>query len=435
MADPYVLLDDATDMLDQVYEMEPVVQEGRFGTTAQHIKKETPFTGGKIEKKLLNMIYSGARATADLEADAPDPVKIDVAPIQIDEDDLRRLSITITHSIQAGMEVDGSKHAVWNLATQLALQSLQAIGEKRNQMLNSDSNAQKALVVEKYDPNGAAYGTSAADSATGNASGTRAFLKIDSGSISAFHMGEIIDIHAADASNIRIIAKVLGVIHDTYMRGLAVGPGIVCQLATDSTYATGGDDNTFANVVDGDMIVNRGEAAGCGYAGAFNALMDITASPGAYFGETRATYTNQYLVPYGRDYSTGGTYGNGDGTKVNLDIDTHLGPFADLMGMLIPPARAYRNNGEFQMTSAMVCQAQPDLVNEIARLAGDGTQRFTKRLATDLDAATRAKLVAQSGWVGSVIFHPSMPDCSFPTDSYSSFRRFKWGHMPPKLLI
>jgi len=407
-----MLLAQATKLLDEVWDLQEIVQEGRFGSTAQHIKKVTPWKGGAMHKKLVNMMYSGAIATSSLEADAPNPTKIDLLDLEIQESHLRRLSFSISHSIQAQMETSDPDHAAYNLARELALQANETIGEKRNQMLNSDGSARKALVAARYDSDGTPWNGSHPDA-------LEAFIKIDGGSISNFHQGEIIDIHNGTTASIRVVAQVLDVIHDTYMLGLNVGPGIVVELATD--YLTSGTGtgvlNAFTDVADGDVIVNRtetlestpGAGDGCGYHAAFSSLMDITATPSAYFGITRSAIGRRFMVPYGHDYSTGGTYGANNGTMVNLDIDAHFGPFADVMGMLIPPARAYRKNKDFQLTDALVCQASPSLVNEIVRQAGQGTALFTRAVASDMDSATRAKLVAVAGWNGAVLINPNVP--------------------------
>lgn len=394
-----MLLAQATNLLDEVWDLQEVVQEGRFGSTAQHIKTVTPWKGGAMHRKLVNMQYSGAIATADLEADAPNPTKIDLLDVEIQESHLRRLSFSISHSIQAQMETSDPDHAAYNIARELALQANETIGEKRNQLLNSDANARKCLVAAKYTVNGATYSQA-----------TTAFLKIDAGSVSGFHQGEIIDIHSGSTATVRVVAQVTDVIHDTYMLGANVGPGITVKVSTDYP-STGGycDDANFDNVVDNDMIVNRAELAGCGYHAAFSSLMDLTTTPGTYFGVTRTTAGNRFLIPYGHDYSVGGTYGSNNGTMVTLDIDAHFGPFADVMGLLIPPARAYRKNKDFQLTDALVCQASPSLVNEIVRQAGQGSALFTRAVAADMDAASRAKLVAVAGWNGAVLMNPNTP--------------------------
>lgn len=400
MANAPIVLSDATSMLDEVYRMKAVRQQARFGATAQHISnKKVKWAGGAMHRKLVNQIYTGARVTSSLEATLPDSTKINTVDVTIEESHLRRLAATIGRSIPASLEMDGSEHAVFNIARELAVQSHQALGEKRNQLLNSNADCVKAIIDTMY----------ADDGDTWSASTTlTAFLKLKSGSVSKFHEGEILDIRTgSDNADLRCAVTVNDVIPDEYLFGRNVGPGIV---VTYLSAGTGGETNLDAVVAD-DELVAHGELA-YNYPVTFNSLADLTSSPGAYFDQTRTTVGNRYLIPMGRDWSSGGTYGNGDGTKVDFDIDTHFGVMANSFARLLPGAREYmkgQENDDFKLTDAMIAQATPELVNEMAKQAGDSSKRFTTRLASDLDAAVRKKLVAVAGWHGSVLFHPNLP--------------------------
>jgi hypothetical protein len=389
-ADPYVVLADATAMLDEVYDMDPLVQQNRFGTTAQHITRETIWKGGALHKKFLTQIYTGARMNSDLEADAPNATKIGTTDITIEEEHLRLIQLPLSYSLPAQSEVDGSDDAVWNLANELVAQAQQMLGEKRNQMLNSNSDCLKATVSAKYKNDGDTYPGSSA---------TTCLIKL-TGSPSMFHEGELVDIRAAsDNDNTRVTATVKDVIHDTHIFGRNVGPAIVLEYL--STGSGAGATTNFDSTTAGDEIVASGEK-GYGWTGAFDALCDLTSSPPAYFGVTRTTVGNRYLIPYGQDYTSG--------TAVDLDIDTHFGNMADALGYLMEKSRIWRqSNQKFKLTDALVCQAAPELANEIDRQIGEGTASFTRTIASSLDAARRADLVAVSGWTGSVLLSSSMP--------------------------
>ena len=401
----YTVLADATAMMDEVYEMEPIAQSNRFGDTAKHITRETQWKGGALHKKILSQIFTGATASATLESDAPDAYNINTTDIQLEESHLRKLAFTISHTIPAQMEVDGGKDAVWNLAKELVVQAQENIGEKRNQLINSNADCVKAEVAALYNLDGTTYSDTQ----------SFAFIKISDGSISNFHIGEILDIRAAsDNANIRSTVQVNAVCHSPYYQGSNIGPGIIVEsnivygnpLATGTGNGTTTQDQYLNNLADGDEIVTHGEGAD-GFPASFSTLCDLGASPSSYFGITRAgttaaTAKNHYLIPYGRDYTSGGA-------STVLDLDTHFGHMADTMGYVFGPSRAYRMNRGFQLTDAIICQAQPDLVNEMARQAGEGSQRFTRRIASDMDAASRQKLVAVAGWNGSVLFNPNLP--------------------------
>ena len=394
MADQWQVLDDATAMIDEIWKIKPVIQEARFGATAQHFTRRTQWKGGALHVKFVDQIYTGAKMDATLEADVPIARKISTADIQIEESHLRRISASISRTAQAQYEVDGSDHAVWDLSNELTLQLAESFGEKRNQALHSNANMRLALVAVRYDEDGTSYTGGQAD----------AFIKIDNGSISNFHPGMMLDICAAASDTIRIRVQVNDVCHDSEFKTLSIGPGIVVTENTDDGASV--TDAHLDNVVDNDVIRYAGEVNSDGYDMGIDALCNRS-SPGTYFGVTRTGKGNYYLIPYGRDYSS-----------ATLDLDTHFGNFADTMGMVFEPSKRYRRNSapalfrrnkNFRMTEAIVAIAQPALVNEVARQASEGQRRFTKEIASSMDTARRNELVAVHGWNGAVLMNPSMP--------------------------
>lgn len=425
-----MLLAQATAMMDEVYDLGIIPLDNRFGLTAQHITRETPFEGGKLHKKFKTMVYTGARANQDLEAAAPDAYRINLTDIAIDESDLRQITFTLKYGIMAGLELRG-EHSAINLAEELVLQSQENVGEKRNQMINQDANMVKALVSAKYDEDGTTYGSSAE---------TLAFLKIKNGSISAFHPGEIIDIRqGSDSTDVRVTVTVKDVIHSTYLFGNNVGPGIVVQYdAAAAVYAgAGNDEAVLTNVAADDEIVAHGEIDGDNYAGSFSSLVDLGASPAAYFGVTRTTVGNHYLVPYGIDYTSGGA-------AVTLNVDTHFGEMSNILGMVFSKSRQYRQNRGYKLTKAIIAQAQPDLVADVARGAGEGTAQFQRKIASDF-AGGEQPLVAVAGWNGSVLHSESVPEIALQSEPLapsnkirifepSAFEWIRLGGMKPQFI-
>ena len=389
-----VLLAQATDMIDEVYEMTPVAQEARFGATAKHITKETPWKGGAMHRKVINQQFSRTLASADLESDAPYAGRISTDDIEIQETNLRKVAFTVSKSIPAAKEVDGSKDAVWALANELVLQAQEAIGEKRNAMIHQDANAVKALVKQKYALAGSIY----------VAGQTTAFLSIDNGSISSFKKGEILNIRVASTAVIRLTVQVDDVHHDRYYNELDIGPGIVCSYLASETAGT---DTDFDLVVDNDEIVAHGEVDGVGFPMGFAQIFTrALATAGDYFSIVdRGAAGHQYLIPYGRAW--GG---------VDLDIDVHFGTMADTMGMVFGPGREYRRNRNFQMTEAIVGLCQPDLFNEVTRQAGNASARFTMAMSSSIEEAKRRKLVGLHGWTGAVLQHGTLPPIALQSE-------------------
>ena len=401
MADPYIVLSDATAMLDEVYDTDPIVQQARFGATAQHISRSDSWKGGAMHKKFINQIFSRTLANSDLESDAPDAGKISTMDIKIEEANLRKLHFSLRYSIPAGMEVDGSDHAVWQLAKELVLQAQESLGEKRNQLIHQNADCVKALVAAVYNEDGTTY----------TAGQTDAFIQIDNGSISAFHEGEILDIReASDNTDVQVTVTVNDVWHDPYYRDLNIGPGIVVTIDSDNNE---GDAN-LDNIADNDEIVAHGEAA-YGYPVGFETLC-LRTSPGAYFSVTdRAAVGYQFLIPYGRDWGT-----------VDLDVDTHFGIMADVMGMVFGPARASRRAKGFRLTDAIVAICQPDLLNEAARQVGNASLQFTKEAVRNNAAAKMTNLTAVMGWEGVCLHHPSLPPIVLQSDPLATKNKIRF---------
>ncbi len=396
MANPEHILSDATSMLDEVWEIDPIIQEARFGNTTQHFTRETFWKGGKLHKKFITKNYTGARATSTLEEDAPTARKIDTTDIPIDESDLRKIGFTIARTMAAQTELDGSDHAVWDLSAELALQCKEALEEKRNFMLHSDKDLVKALVAAVYNEDGSTYTSSETD----------AFIQIDNGSISSFHPGEVIDVRKVDdTAVVRVRLQVDDVCHDTIFRGYTIGPGIVVSTHAENTGVTG-SSGTAPGDLDLDLVADNDEITGSDEtAGGFTAAIDTLcnrSSPGTYFTKNRASVGNFYLIPYGRDYTVGGS-----ATTINLD--QHFGKMADTMAYLYGPAKAARRNSGFKLTTAIVAIAPPDLVHEIDRQASETSRRFTREIAGSMDAAKRREMIGIHGWTGSVLLHSNLP--------------------------
>jgi hypothetical protein len=382
--------------MDEAYNLNVVPQETRFGATTQHIPGEEFFKGGALHKKLLTGAYHGATMSSDLEGDAPDSYEMSLTDLTIEESDLREIAFTISHTTVAQTQSSDPEHSAYDVAKRLVMQAMSNVGERRNQALNQNANCQKALVAAKYNEDGSTYTNGQAD----------AFLKIDNGSISMFHPGEVLDIIAEDDADVRTSVIVNDVCHAADFLGVSgIGPGVVVTI--DTTYRAAADgthdeDTDLDNVVDNDLLVRHNEYTGDGFPASFSTLIDLDSSPSTYFSIDRSAKGNFYLVPYGRSYLSGGA-------NVNLNLEDHFGEMVDVMAMVLGPSRIWRGRNDFKLTNAIVAQAQPDLVNEIARQAGTDNARFTREMSSQMDAARKSHFVANAGWDGAVLHHPGFP--------------------------
>ena len=402
--DDNIAMTDMDEAMDKIYELDVIPQETRFGATTQHIPGDKVFSSQDITVEMLKFAYHGATMSSSLEGDAPDAFEIALQQMTIGRSDLRELAFTLEHTLVAQTLGKDREHSAYEPAKRLVMQAMANIGERRNQALNMDVNCVKALVAAKYDADGTTYTSYGSGAA-------QAFLQIDNGSISMFHPGEMIDIrNASDGTDPRIVCQVMDVCHTTDFMGVSdIGPGITIEYDSSGaggTYAgeaTVYNDTNFDNVADNDEIVRHGEGDAEGYSGSFGTLIDLSSSPADYFSLARTTIGNYYLVPYGKSYL------DANSANVNLNLEDHFGEMVDTMAMVIGPSRIWRGQNDFALTKALVAQAQPDLVNEIARQAGGDNARFTREIASKMSAARKAEFVANAGWDGAVLHHPGFP--------------------------
>jgi hypothetical protein len=384
MANVLSLLSDATGMCLEDFDLKPIGTENRFGDTVQHIKRREQFVG-QYHKKFITQIHSGARGNTDAEAVMSDTAGTTVTDLAIEESYLRRIDAGIGYSLFSLRQVSGKPNAVFELRSRLKLDVTRGIMEKQNQYLNSDATAKKALVAAVYAADGSgAYGGSA----------TTCFVKIDNGSVANFHQGEKVDIRAAsDPASLRLTTNtvtVKDVWPDEYFLGYNVGPGLVLSCSASN----------FGTVADNDEIVAAGEGD-YGYPATFSVVADLSTSPASYFGVTRTTAGNAYLLGHGR------------AVNAQLDIDRDFGTMFRIYSRFMPFLRNLMKDAlereKVELTDALVCQASPELVAEVAKQAGDSTVNFQVALASSLDEAKRRKLVASTGWNGHVINTPLLP--------------------------
>jgi len=391
-------LNDALVYRDEVFKLDPLIQQCIFGATSQHITRESVWVSGSEHRKVLKEQFTGARVTDDLDADAHSASQILVEDLEIPESSFRRLGFTLQRDLLVSKSVSGGAHSCFDIARELVLEGKEAVGEKRNILLNSNGDCVIGYVAAVYDPDGTAYTSTA----------TTALVQITKGSISAFRPGLYVQIRAAsDNTDIRLKGKVEGVIYDENFRGNAsVGPGIIVSIQTDGIGSDDGDQTNFdttqaaaASTTNTDEIVASGETDE-NYPAAFGALADLGTTPGTYFGKTRTAVGNEYLIPMGRHWDSDG---DGTGTAVPFVVNTHMGTMIRSFSRMLCRSREYRKNHRYQLTKAIVCQAPPPLCEEMASQIGTDNVRFTKKMASDLSEAMQRNLVAVGGWDGAVL--------------------------------
>ena len=402
MSDAYVVLNDAGAQCSEYWKMTPIWHENRFGSTARFMTRFEEAEGTRYHKKSVTKMYTGARTTESMEAAMPDATKIDTEDVYINvgtydaegssqTSDMRRTAASCGYSIPASFQLKGDKNSVWNISKELARQVSRAMLEKKDQMIQCPVTGAKATIVLLYTSAGASGG------ATGPAAAS-SFVSI-TGSVSMFHKGELVDIRSAAATTYRMRCVVADVIYGDRLFGNNVGPGLVLTFSVDGDGS--GTQTNMSTAATGDEIVASGEAGSItvGYPGSFPTLCDYGASPAAYFSVTRTTVGNHHWIPLGQNYTSG----------TALNLDTHFGRMFIELSRFIPPARDILEQQRVNMTKAIICQAQPDLILESCKQAGADNARFTRQLANTLPQAERDKLIAVTGWDGVLIRLPGFP--------------------------
>jgi len=407
MANAVELITEISAFMDEVYDMDIIPVEARFGDTVRHITRSEILTSEKQHQKVFDMGYSRAQATNDLDADMPDAGRVGVHDISITDTDMRRLAGSVEYTVPVNLLMQGGEHSAFDIASEKVLEVESDIGERRNALIHAPggSNPYKAQVSAFYAADGTAYSTS-----------KEAFVKIKTGSPVSFSRGEILEF-MSDTTTVVGIVQVLDVEVSSRWRGLDVGPGIRVYLMdgtlTDpwgNTMADedhdGGYDNTDLDVVVvEDYYIRRlGDASAGGYPSAFANLCPTSFSSAlAWFNVTdRRSAGYSFLLPKYRDYTD-------SGASVDLDLETHFGNMSDTLSYVLGKARSHRSARGLEFSSALVASARPELVRYAMHQAGEPYKRFTVIQPSTLPAAERRKLVAVHGWDDLLIKLPNLP--------------------------
>ncbi|HUU82377.1 MAG TPA: hypothetical protein VM243_02630 [Phycisphaerae bacterium] len=403
-----VALTQADAMMNKVFERDHIVTSAYFGNTARFIQKRTPISRSTTVK-FLTQRYSGSGVTSNLEADARTATlpETAVTELEITRSNLRRIDATIQHSFMAADVVDGGKLAIWNLAARQALEVLQNLDEKEDQLLNSDADALKAVVMAVYAADGSgAYGGSA----------DTAILTIDQGGVSNFTPGEVIHIRdgttAATLNNECVVTDVFedGIV-GTYDLGY---PALRVQLTsattasvmlsgTQTTITIESANDAFDQVADGDELVHQGDGSAVGFDAGFISMANID---NTYFDVIRTTAGNNYLVPFNKSFASGGV-------DQPIDLAALFDWIAVTVSKHIGPAAMQLARERIEFSKSLVCQVPPDLMPCIERAVGDASRRWNVTTVQSLADAKAKKVLGVMGYDGVVVKTFSLPPVVF----------------------
>lgn len=402
------LITNISEFMAEVYDLNLIPVEARFGNTAAHITRRQKLEGEKWHVKAFDTPYSRARVSSDLEADMPDAGKVAATDISITDTDLRQLAGSVAVSIPAMRQTENDSASALDLAVQKVLEVEEDIGEKRNALIHQGANPIKAIVNAIYNEDGTPYTPGQKD----------AFIQINTGSAAGFHRGEYLEIIDAGDGIARCVVEVDDVEPGKRWRHLNIGPGLRVTLAdgtgayVDENTGTGDADANLDNVIATDWLRRHDDSATGGFPGAFGSLCPTSfAGALAYFSvaDRRAAGYAFLLPEYG--------YYGAAGAPATLDIDVHFGDMADTLAYVLGKSRIKRRGRGIEFTDAIVASARPEIVRFATLSAGDPGRRFNVIQPGTLSEAERRKLVAVYGWDGLLLKLPNLPPIALQVEA------------------
>ncbi len=305
--------------------------------------------------------------------------------------------------------------AVAELAEKVVGQIEEDFDTQRDVALFQPGTCEMFTVKQIYNVDGTTF--------TGAAASDAAYIAIQGGSIAQVQKGDwlcIIDV--ADHSTINAYIEVNDVIHgkngpmtSAGTRVSGIGPGIIATPYNSAKVAA--NWNAVGTPAATDHIARSGEFhnTAASYRN-FHGFEDFFNPTVAIFRDESGTAMNRYSA--GNQWQVPETFcfdstGDGTGTAVDFDVDTHFGQVEDVMALRVKTARDQRrsantNSGsDITLPEVLTLHTTPALVNDVVSQCKD-TQRLTSAIAMRPDEATRRRFFGELGGDGFVYHSPTL---------------------------
>lgn len=386
---------DVTNAMKYIYgKRPPKAQFARHDNTLRHFRASSIIMEGerKIFKAWTQPMTATRRTKSAYETEFPVDRKVDAQEYYVTWSDLTEFQTTVafTGLAKAQTTKGGRAAAIWNIATKLVSEVDIDHATCLNAAIHQDANAKMATISATYNSAG-----------TGSYSSGVMYIKIKSGSISQFVKGQRLHIRQAAAT---ATPRCIVAINDVYPFNEGpdgtrdVGPGIRV------TYDAAGGDSDLASVVADDDLCLSGEAADnfWSFPSWFSRSTDV-------LNLTRTDVGNAWTIPPIKYFDSSG---DGTGTSVTFDLDTHLGEVAEELAYSVNYGRRMRAAEEIELTTkAMTMLTTPRIVSEASDQVGD-QMRYT----SDLGDPEKAKYFGVTGYDGAFWHHPLLGPIAFQSD-------------------
>jgi hypothetical protein len=300
---------------------------------------------------------------------------------------------------------------IGKLAERIVGQLMEDFDTQRDMALFQPGTCEMFTIKQIYNVDGTTF--------TGAAAAAAAYIAVTGGSIAQVQPGDVLEIiDVADHSTVNATVTVNAVIKgkngpmvSTGIRVADIGPGIIATpaaawnavgapAATDHIARSGEFNNTAATYKNIK-----------GFESFFNPTISIFRSEdGTAMDRYDATGDNQWQVP---EVFCFDSVGDGSGTAVDFDVDTHFGEVEDVMGYVLSTSRMQRVSANqdtgpnISLPEVITMHTTPQLVNDVVSQCKD-TARLTTSLAMSQDEATRRKFFGEIGFDGFVYHSPTL---------------------------
>ncbi|MDD4888396.1 MAG: hypothetical protein PHU85_00570 [Phycisphaerae bacterium] len=386
--------------LDRIMRLRPdKAQFVRHDKSLRHIRAEKLMLKG--EKAIIKVETSAAAGAVPVgdpvtaeQLEFPAARSSGHSDITIEWSHLAEIRQSVRYTGLAEQQTKDLKTAIYKAALKMVRDVDLDMAHTVSSLLHSNGDCVLAKVDTVYVEDG---------SATWSGNGNTAYIKIKEGAIGNFIPGQVLDFRAvSDNDNVRVTAYVRDVfaMNEGPDGTRGRGPGIRVTLHADNL---GVGDTDFDNVAPNDEITFQG-------AKAYNfSSLPVWFSTAAVCGITRTSSGSAWAVPHIKWFDASG---DGTGTKVTLDLETHLGELAQELADAVIRGRAMRDVDSLSISEGYITMiARPPLCSEFSKQVGDGV-----RYTDTLDKEGKKKLFGTSGFDGGFWHDPLLGPIAFQPD-------------------
>ena len=364
--------------------------------------RKLPMQGDRLYFYAYTGPYEGVRRTKSMEAEFPAARDFDHTQCYIAWTDLCEFQASPSYTGLAERQSRDKKSAVYQTAVRLAREVGEAFSANVNRAFHQNTDCLMGRV----------NGTPLDTSGSSMSSDATAFIPIDSGSISQFFPGQLLDIrNGASGTTFHAAVVVNDVYHTSSATTSSTGPGIVATVDTTQAALLSGANASYCDdIADNDEIVLSGEADSAN----FWSLEDWWDDSVDVLHIDRDATGGKWALPYSH---AGGSNA--------IDFDDDIRVAALTMARIAKVGRRVRRSKGVTITDAFMAISTPEINDEALQAIND-RQRFTCPTATSMSEAERKRLFGWVGYDGVVWIHPDLGHIYLQSDPVATPNKIRF---------